>query len=99
MKVKFNVENPTEYQCSEPVEQKIFRNGTPAGWILLFNIFGQVSGTELETLLTPEAIGELTFIHSDDTEETITGYNVVSACRIRHGDTETVTELQFTKGV
>lgn len=98
MRVKFKG-NETTYECTEPVEQKVFRSGTAAGWAVMFHIYGDISSSEADKIVTPENISEITFINDDErqTSFAVTGYSVLTACIIRHKEALTVTELQFTK--
>lgn len=98
MRVRFKG-SETTYECTEPVEQKVFRSGTAVGWAVMFHIYGDIDSSEIDELVTTEAISELTFTNDDEqqTSFVIVGYSVVTACVIRHKSTMTVTELQFTK--
>ncbi len=96
MKVKFK-DNATSYDCSEPVEQKIFRSGLPAGWAIIFQIFADLSSTEVDEIITPESISEMTFTNESEETFIVTGYSNITACTIRHSDTSTRIEVQFTK--
>ena len=97
MKVKFkNVE--TLFTCSEPVEQKLFKSGVPAGWLIVFSIYDDISSNDVDNeLVSVDNISELKFINSDETEKTISGYQKIRACTIHHNDKMTVTEFQFTR--
>lgn len=100
MKIMFV--DQTVKNCSIPTEQKVFRSGTPAGWIVVFQLTGAITSEELDTLTAPENLEILTF--QDDEGNTIfelVGYTKMSSAVIKHGQTSgsTVTELQFTKGV
>lgn len=98
MKVQFkSVEHM--YDCTEPIEQKIFKSGVFAGWVIIFHINANINSTGIDDIITPESISELRFVSDDDAVNTITGYSAVSACTIRHKNTGTVAELQFTKMV
>lgn len=98
MKVKFK-KSTKSYDCTEPVEQKVFRAGTAIGWAVMFNIYGPVDSSGIDDMLEPESISELIFYKQDEEGEsfTISDYNVITACTIRHKEALTVTELQFTK--
>lgn len=98
MRVKFKG-SETTYECTEPVEQKVFRSGTAVGWAVMFHIYGDIDSAEIDELVTTEANSELTFTNDDEqqTSFVIAGYSGVTACVIRHKSTMTVTELQFTK--
>ena len=100
MRVKFN--NGTEKQIiTNPVEQKLFRNGESIGWVLNMAI-SPIESKEADSLLTTENIQNISLI-IDDTNDTeridILGYERVSALTIRHTDTKTVAEIQLSKGV
>ena len=101
MKVKFK--DGTIKSCNAPTEQKVFKSGVPAGWILLLNLVGSTTSAEIDTLLTDENIAELAFM-SDNEETTlftITGYDKVSSSTIRYAEdaSSTRVEIQLTKGV
>lgn len=98
MRVKFK-NGTTTYECTEPIEQKVYRSGEAAGWAIMFHIYGDVDSSKIDELITPAAISELTFMNEDaqQTAFTICGYSAVTACTIRHRASSTVTELQFTK--
>ena len=84
--------------CTEPVEQKMFRSGNGVGWALMFHLHGPLSSSEIDALVTPDSISELTFT-SDDEKTTfkLNGYSGVTACMVRHREGATVAELQLTK--
>lgn len=101
MKVKFK--DGTIKSCNAPTEQKVFKGGVPAGWILLLNLIGSITSDEADALLTEENIAELVFL-SDEEETalfTITEYNKVSSSTIRYAEDASSTrlEIQLTKGV
>lgn len=99
MRVKFKG-NETTYECTEPVEQKVFRGGEVIGWAVMFHIYGDFDSSKIDETVTPENISALTFINDDEnTDFAINGYSNITACIIRHKSTLTVTELQFTKAV
>ena len=88
--------------CSVPTEQKVFRNGVPAGWIVVFQLTGDITSEELDNLTTIENLATLSFKDDDGNALfELTGYTKVSSAVIKHGQTskDTVAELQFTKGV
>lgn len=98
MRVKFK--NSTEtYECTEPIEQKVFRSGVAVGWVIMFHIYGDFDSSEIDGIVTSDNITELTFTVEDGkgTEFTINGYKDVTSCVIRHKAALTVSELQFTK--
>ena len=102
MKVKFK--DGTIVECSTPTEQKVFRAGESAGWILSFALIGNITSTEVDAMISNENIADLTFESQgeNDTVNTIllSGYNKVSSAIIRHDDNEkSRVELHLTKGV
>lgn len=98
MRVQFNGSTRT-YECSEPIEQKVFKSGAAVGWAIMFHVYGNFDSTQIDSLITPDAISNLVFLNEDsqNTSFTIPGYSAVTACVIRHKAAITVTELQFTK--
>lgn len=99
MYVKFKG-SESAYACTAPVEQKIIRPGGDAGWAIAFNVYGITDSSELDTIICPETISELTFINNEGKQPTsfvIRGYSSITACIIRHKVQSTVAELQFTK--
>lgn len=100
MKVKFK-NSETPYECTEPTEQKVFRSGEAIGWAIMFCIYGDLISSEIDEIITPATISELVFTNGDEekTGFTVAGYSAISACIIRHKETSTLTELQFTKTV
>lgn len=98
MRVKFKG-STTTYECSEPIEQKVFRSGSAIGWAVMFHIYGDIDSSQVDKIVTPETISELVFENEDEnnTTFTIAGYSSVTACTIRHKATVTVAELQLTK--
>lgn len=98
MRVQFKGRTDT-YECTEPIEQKMFRSGVAIGWAIMFHFYGDVDSSQIDKIVTPETISELVFTNDDEqkTTFTITGYSTITACTVRHKATTTVTELQFTK--
>lgn len=88
------------FECTEPIEQKLFQGGSAVGWVLMFHIHGGVSSSDVDGIITPESISDMTFISGEDDNQTairLTGYSEIRACTIRHRAGSAVTELQFTK--
>lgn len=98
MRVRFKGAS-NSFECSEPVEQKVFRAGVAAGWAAMFHFYGDIDSSEADEMLTPDAISELTFTNEDAqaTSFAINGYSKVTSCTIKHRAGLTVTELQLTK--
>ncbi len=96
MKVQFK-NSAQMYDCSEPIEQKIYRSGVEAGWTIVFQFNAGVTSSEIDSLITPDNISEITFTNDTETANTIRGYNAISSCTIRHKATATAVEVQFTK--
>ena len=103
MKLKFK--DGTIKNCTTPTEHKIFRAGLPAGWILSFNLIGNITSGEVDELVLPDNISELTFIGENElgleTNIVLSGYNKTTSATIRYsdGDEQTRVELQLTKEV
>lgn len=104
MKVKFK--DGTIRRCSSPIEQKVFRGGESAGWILMLKLLGETTSSELDSILTPENITELEFFTATEygTGEalfTLSGYEKITSSSIRYAEdiASTTTEIQLTKGI
>lgn len=98
MKVKFK--NGEEFNCSNPTEQKLFKDKEPVGWICAFSILGTFTSETADELLTEKNISEMNFV-SDENKElfTISNYNKTSSVVVRHNQEDGVLELQISKGV
>ena len=90
----------TKLSCSNPTEQKIFKNGEDAGWLCAVTVSGDLNSSKVDTLLTPENISTLAFC-SDEGKElfNIDGYNKVSSVVIRRSEALGSAEIQLSKGV
>ena len=105
MKVKFK--DGTIKKCSSPIEQKVFRAGTSAGWILMLKLLGETTSSELDGIMIPENISELEFITTtedygiDEALFTLSGYEKITSSSIRYAEdmASTITEIQLTKGI
>ena len=100
MQIKFK--DGTIKQCTNPTEQKMYRNGLDVGWVLMFSITDTMTSNEADDILSADNIESLTFF--DDTSEenavskTITGYTDVNYIIIKYGDDiNTVAEIQLRK--
>ena len=58
MRVKFKG-SETTYECTEPIEQKVFRSGVAIGWAIMFHIYGDVDSSKVDEIVTPETIRSL----------------------------------------
>lgn len=101
MNIRFkNVE--TYYNVKSLTEQKI-RTADSIGWALNATIEGNFNSDTIEKILSSNNIKEITVIseatEGTHTETTITGYDKISSCLIRHRDTTDFLEFQLTKGV
>lgn len=96
MKVQFKG-SAQSFDCSEPVEQKIFKSGVSIGWAIMFHINADVTSSDIDGVVTPDSISELTFTNDNGATSIVTGYSNVTACVIRHKNNATVVEVQFTK--
>lgn len=98
MQVKFK--DDTIKKCSNPTEQKIFRNGAATGWLCAFQISENMNSTDVDAILTDENISELTFCKENNEELfTICGYTKVTSAVIRHAENDGIVEIQLTKGI
>lgn len=103
MKVKFK--DGTILNCSIPTEQKVFKGGEAAGWILSFSLIGIVTSADIDKIISEENISDLSFISVDEEEKEttipLTGYDKVSSAVIRYAEEyeQTRVEIHLTKGV
>lgn len=102
MKVRFK--DGTTKECSTPTEQKVFKAGEAAGWILSFALVGNMTSAEVDNIIANENISHLIFISQDeqDNETTfeLSGYDKISSAVIRYSEQEkTRVEIHLTKGV
>ena len=98
MKLRFN-DGTERTVTTNPIEQKLFRNGQPYGWLLSVSVADLIA-TEVENVLSTENIQNMSLI-ADENNKTVEllGYEKVSALTIRHTETQTIAEIQFAKGV
>ncbi len=98
MQVKFK--DGTIKKCSNPTEQKIFRNGAATGWLCSFQIPEAMTSSEVDAVLTEENISALTFCN-DAAEDlfTISGYDKLTSAVVRHAENDGTVEIQLTKGI
>ena len=97
MKVQFK-NTSQALDCTEPIEQGIFKSGLRVGWAIMFHIRADVSSSDIDNIITPDNISELAFTKDEGyPTAVITGYTSVTACTIRHKKDATVVEVQFTK--
>lgn len=86
--------------CTSPIEQKVFRSQTAAGWLLLLTLTAEMTSAQLDDFLTPENISDIAFAQDDGTSLfSIAGYSKVSSAIIRYSEntTDTRVELQLMK--
>lgn len=97
MKIKFN--DGTIKECTQPMEQKLFRDGVAVGWLLSFSITGEVvTSDNIDKIITADNVSNLTF--TDDEENNLyvlSGYTQLASVAIRHSDTQSRAELQIKK--
>lgn len=107
MKIKFT--NGVVKECTAPTEQKLFKNvegeTVSAGWVLIFRIIGNITSSELDSILASD-LSELNFLsETEEGEEkalfSLTGYSKVTSSTIRHAEdtASTYAEIQMSKGV
>ena len=92
MKLKFV--NGTTKLCRPPVEQKLFKEGRPNGWLLSVRISEQTESVELDELLAG-GIETLTF--QDDAGVTL--FVLTGSVRYGESSEDYIAEIQFSKGV
>lgn len=103
MKVQFK--DGTIKACLTPTEQKVFRSGTDAGWILSVSVVCDITSDELDKLITADNISELTFTSEDETGTvktiSLSGYDKVSSAIIHYSEEQekTKVDIRLTKGV
>jgi hypothetical protein len=98
MKIRFK--DGQEKACSSIVEQKIFRGGSPTGWVMTFQMSGVLGSDELDKIITKENISHITILKADGTEKaTVEGYNTVNSVSVRYRTDVDVTEVQLTKPI
>lgn len=103
MKVQFK--DGTIKTCSAPMEQKVFRSGIDAGWILSVSIESDITSDELDKLVTTDNISELLFTSEEETDTvktiSLSGYDKVTSAIIRYSEEKNKTriEMRLTKGV
>ena len=88
---------PCAYNCTEPIEQKLFKSGVSAGWVIMFHIVADITSSDIDEVITPEGMAEMVFTNDGGDTTTITGYSKATACTIRHKNDATTVEVQFTK--
>jgi hypothetical protein len=102
MKIKFK--DDTLLSISTPVENKIFgRDNIQSGWVINFSILSNLTGAEIDSILTVANIENLVLL-SDDEEITknIDGYDKITSCLVRYKDVDGIStsiEVQFSKGL
>lgn len=98
MKIKFK--NGKEKECSNPIEQKLFKNGEAVGWVCSFSFKENTPSAEVDEVLTKENIAELVFLsNAGEVLFSLAGYTGVTSVIVRHAETDGSAEIQLTKGV
>jgi len=103
MKVQFK--DGTIKTCSAPIEQKVFRSGVDAGWILSVSIECDITSEELDKLITTDNISELIFTSEEESRTvktiSLSGYDKVTSAVIRYSEEKEKTkiDMRLTKGV
>lgn len=98
MKLRFN-DGTEKAITTNPIEQKLFKNGQPYGWLLSVSV-AELTSKDVENVLTTENIQSMSLI-IDESKKIVEllGYEKVSALTIRHTESQTIAEIQFSKGV
>lgn len=99
MTVKFK--NGYSVNCTAPTEQRVFKGSDAVGWVMQFNLIGPLVSDDLDCILSPENISDLTFLAAAGYELfTLRGYDKVSSTTIKYTENKASTiEIQMTKGV
>lgn len=98
MKVRFK--NGTVYECSNPIEQKIFKGGEPSGWICSLTFDNNLNSAEIDNTVTAENVSEMVFLsETDEVAVSLTGYEKLTSAIIRHSAEGTRADIQLTKGI
>ncbi len=98
MKVVFK--NGETKSCMPPIEQKVFKAGAVAGWLIALAFTAEMTSDQIDNLVTADNISNLVFTSDDGTELfSITGYEKVTSSVIRHSEpsSDTRVELQIMK--
>lgn len=99
MKVRFK--DGTVKNCTTPTEQKIFKVGEAAGWILTFGLLGDITSAEVDNLIKADNISELTFMSDEETSSfSLNGYERTSSAIVRYSEDkeQTRVEIQLIRG-
>jgi hypothetical protein len=92
------LKNGTTVNCSNPIEQKIFKGGTDAGWICSLSLTSRLNSNEIDELVTADNMSEMTFFNDDgETIVTLSGYSKLTSAVIRHSDINGSVDIQLTK--
>lgn len=96
--MKLQLKNGATVGCSNPIEQKIFKNGCAAGWICSLSITDRMTSVELDELCSEDNMAELNFL-TDDGEvfATLKDYSRLTSAIIRHSDLKDSIDIQLTK--
>ncbi len=98
MRIKFK--NGVEKNCTNLTEQKLFKSGSPAGWLCSFCISEPIASAELDEILTEDNISKLAFSKDGSSEQfAVNGYTKVSSVVIRYNDSGSTVEIQLSKGL
>lgn len=91
--------NDKEFTTTSIIEQKLYKQGVPVGWLLTLNLSGDFTAESIDRELTEDGISEITLVGENEQMATITGYERVTSCVVRYLDGKTTAEIQVTKGV
>jgi hypothetical protein len=106
MKIRFL--DGTVKDCSEPIEQKLFRSKVPYGWVMAFTLNSVSDSSEVDALFSDGNIEKLVLLKEVETEAgevvteevtTISGYGKLSSIIIKHSEDGTKAEIQLTKTI
>lgn len=92
--------------CASPTEQRLFKAGEPAGWMLVLVLLETFTSAEVDALLESDNFSIVEFSETDSAEAfsaafSVEGYDKVTSAIIRHASGERAgrVEIQLIKGV
>lgn len=89
----------TEITTTSIIEQKLYKQGESAGWLLSLNLSGYFTAQEVDGMFDKESISEITLCGETAENTVISGYEKVTSCVVRYSDDVSTAEVQLVKGV
>lgn len=84
--------------CTTPTEQKLFKSGEDAGWILSFALIGDITSAEVDNLISKDNISELIFtsVHEEgETSFSLNDYERTSSVIVRYSEIKEQTRVEL----